>query len=558
MVASAAVSISRKLGLGAILGLLGTGMVLGPFTPGPMLTRDVEEVRRFSELGVVFLMFLIGLEMHPKQLWAMRRQLFGMGGCQIAFASAGLWGAFAAAGMPGREALVAGFALALSSTAFVLQILKERGALNLPHGAGSFAVLLMQDLAVVPLLSLLPFLSESGARGDAAALWAGLGKAAGMVALVCAAGKWAVPRILDALARQGNKEGFFLVSLCAMFLSAVAMDYAGASMGMGAFLMGMMLSDSRYCYQIELTIEPFKGLLMSMFFVAVGMSIDPEPIRAAPWRFMGLLGVALGVKIAAMWAAGALFGQKREPLAKMSFLLAQGGEFGFVVFGSAKAAGLIGADAFALGVALVSVTMAATPLLAKAGDWAAGMGRKRSYRTVGLDGLPAQGAQDCKAQAVIAGYGRMGHTVGQIFEAEGIAYVAFDSSAKTVGKWRSLGHPVFYGDLSDPQVLANNALSSAKIVVLTMDDQQAALKAAKALKMSNPALRIVARAKDLSACDEFALAGVECAVPETLEASLRVASECLQLMGDRQEAAEERMREVRRREIVPDSRQTEQ
>lgn len=567
IVAAAAVSLSKKAGLGGILGLLAAGMVLGPHTPGPMLTGDVEGVRHFSELGVVFLMFLIGLETHPSSLWAQRRSLAGLGGFQMASATGLVCAFLVALGYGWRPALVISAGLALSSTAFVVQTLRERKELSSAHGKAAFAVLLMQDMAVVPLLSLLPMLAgEPGMHGEGALgsaaqampLWASLCLDAALVAAVVCAGKWMVPWLLHWLARQGNRESFFLVSMAAMFLAAIAMDYAGMSMALGAFLMGMMLSDSKYCYQIEASMEPFKGLLMSVFFVSVGMSIDPKVIAAAPLNFGVMVFGALALNVGAMFAVAVAFGEKKAVAARMACLLAQGGEFGFVVFGAAKAAGILGQAEFAAAVAAISVTMALTPLMVKLGDWAAVHleGKEEASAAPEPQG-EAEAAHAMSAKAVICGYGRVGHSIGAVFEAQGIAYVAFDSNAELVKKWRAEGCPVFYGDISNPEILYGNALASAEVIVVTVDDPEAALRACKAVRSACPGLKIVARARDLAGCDAFARIGVEVAVPETLETSLRLASESLGALGVDHAQADELIGSVREKERLPDRRETE-
>lgn len=365
---SIAVAVFRHFGLGSILGLLVAGIFIGPHTPGPSITTHVENVRHFTELGVVLLLFLIGLEIQPHRLWSLRRSMFGLGSLQILVSGLAValylhlfeprWGID----------LLAGLTLALSSTAFVIQILQERGEIASPHGQTAFAVLLMQDLAVVPLLALMPILADAGPLSSEVPLLEQVAIVVAAVALVIAAGRYLVPRVLDLLALQNNREAFFLVTMTAVFGSAWAIDHAGLSMALGAFLMGVALSGSRYNVQIQASVEPHKGLLMSLFFVAVGMSIDLGALADHPLIFVRHLVIILAIKIAALFALCLLFGENRSTAARVAFLLGQSGEFGFVLFGAAKAAAIIDSNTFVLAIGVISLSMLVTPLLVRLAD----------------------------------------------------------------------------------------------------------------------------------------------------------------------------------------------
>ncbi|MBN2885557.1 MAG: cation:proton antiporter, partial [Chromatiaceae bacterium] len=280
--AALAVTLFKHLGLGSILGLLVAGIVVGPHSPGPYVTEHVEEVRHFTELGVVLLLFVIGLEMKPRRLWDLRREVFGLGSAQILLSGLAISAYLAIYEPSWRAALLMGLTLALSSTALVMQLLHERGDLNSRHGTTAFAILLMQDLAVVPLLAIVPILSETGTLSASVPLGQQILIVVGMVGVIFIFGRYLVPFALERLLRQNNREAFALVVLLAVFLAAGAMHEAGLSMALGAFMMGMLLSTSRFSFQIQAHIEPFKGLLMSLFFVAVGMSIDLPAIAAEP------------------------------------------------------------------------------------------------------------------------------------------------------------------------------------------------------------------------------------------------------------------------------------
>ncbi len=544
VVAAIAVTVFRHFGLGSVLGLLVTGVVVGPHTMGPFVTANVEDVRQFTELGVVLLLFLIGLEMKPRHLWDLRRTLFGLGSLQIIISALLIAGYFRLFEHNWSTALLIGCSFALSSTAFVVQMLRDQGEIATHHGQTAFAVLLMQDLAVVPLLALVPLLADSGTLPKETRLWEQIGVALALVALVVLGGRYLVPRILDHLARKNNREAFLLAAMGAVFIAAWAMHHAGMSMALGAFLMGMMLSTSRYSLQIEAGMEPHKGLLMSLFFVAVGMSLDVRVLLEHPWQFgLNVLAI-IAIKVVVLYLLCLCFGTGRSIALKVSFLLAQGGEFGFVLFGAAKALGIIDDFVFVMGAAVISLTMLLTPMLLKLGN---GLARR-------IAAAPAEVHQNFRyagrgnesaVRVVIGGYGRVGHTVGTILASSGIPYVAFDSDAVLVAKWNVEGHPVFYGDLGDPQLLSAASLQDIDLVVLTIDKRHTAVRAASLIRSQLPQVSIVARARDLASCEALLRAGVSKAYPETLEASLRLAAETLESLGISNAETDMLLREVR-------------
>jgi glutathione-regulated potassium-efflux system ancillary protein KefC len=531
VVAAVSVAVFRHFGLGSILGLLVAGVIVGPHTPGPFVTTEVDGVRQFTELGVVLLLFLIGLEMKPQRLWDMRRILFGLGSLQVVLTTLVIAAFFKLFQPSWSVALLIGASFALSSTAFVVQMLRDQGEIASRHGQVAFAILLMQDLAVVPLLAIVPILANADPLSlGPLPLWERIVEAVAMVAAVTLGGRYLVPRVLEYLARRNNREGFFLVAMAAMFIAALAMDHAGMSMGLGAFLMGMMLSTSRYSLQIEASIEPHKGLLMSLFFVAVGMSVDVSVLALHPFEFGLQVLAVIAIKVIVLYGLCLRFGTGHSAALRVAFMLPQGGEFGFVVFGAAKALNIIGDQFFAISVAVISVTMLLTPLLAKLGNWLALRIIEKSIGANEHSHFQMQ-KHEADIRVVIAGYGRVGHTVGTILAHSGIPYVAFDTDAHLIAKWRSQGHPVFYGDICNPDLLGNRSLQSVELVVLTIDNGPAAIRAAALIRSISPQMMIVARARDLAVCDELNKIGVKEAVPETLEASLRIAAESLEALG---------------------------
>jgi len=527
---SIGVAVFRRFRLGSVLGLLVAGIVIGPYTPGPSITTQVDDVRHFTELGVVLLLFLIGLEMQPRRLWSLRRAMFGLGSLQILVSGLAItlyihlfepqWGID----------LLAGLTLALSSTAFVMQILQERGEILSPHGKTALAVLLMQDLAVVPLLAFMPIIADVGPLPREVPLWEQVAIVAATVVLVVLLGRYLVPRVLDYLSRQNNREAFLLVLLAAVFIAAWATDHAGMSMALGAFLMGVTLSESRYDVQIRAVIEPHKWLLMSLFFVAVGMSIDFTALFEQPLLFARHVLVIVAIKIAILFALCLLFREGRNTAVRVSFLLAQSGEFGFVLFGTARVLSIIDNDIFVLALGVISLSMLITPLLVRLGDMMAGQTLTDAEQDDRPCIVPA-GDSDSGVRAVVGGYGRVGHTVGTILKSSGIPFVAFDTSPIRVAEFLNQGHPVCYGDISDANLLAAAHIERVGLVVLTIDDQPAVLRATTLIRQMAPRAVIVARARDLSASEALLRAGADKAFPETLEASLKLATEALMSIG---------------------------
>ena len=528
-VAALAVALFKHLGLGSILGLLVAGIVVGPHSPGPSVTAHVEDVRNFTELGVVMLLFLIGLEMKPRRLWSLRREVFGMGSVQILVSGLLVASYISLYDYSWQAALLMGLTLALSSTALVMQLLHERGDLATRHGTAAFAVLLMQDLAVVPLLAIVPILSDVVTLSSDVPFWRQILVVLGMVALVFGFGRYLVPFALKHLLRQHNREAFTLVVLLAVFLAAGAMHEAGLSMALGGFMMGMLLSTSRFSFQIQAQIEPFKGLLMSLFFVSVGMSIDLEAIAAQPLLLAQHVALILAIKLVVLLLIGMAFGLARGTATRVAFMLAQSGEFGFVLFGSAKALGVIDDATFVIAVSVISVSMLLTPLLVRLGDVSA---RRLEHRTAApmsfeYPDVPAGQV----GRVVIAGYGRVGHTVATLLEANNISCIAFDTNPAHVERGEQDGRAVYFGDIGDVELLEAAQIDKAALVILTIDHGPTALRAVSHIRTAYPKVPVIARARDLEACGSLIRAGATLAYPEAIESSLRLGAEALQMLG---------------------------
>lgn len=546
--AAVGVAVFKQFGLGSVVGLLVAGIVVGPHSPGPYVTTHVEDVRHFTELGVVLLLFAIGLEMRPAGLWAMRREVLGLGSLQILIS-----GLVIAAYMllyldSWRTALLAGITLALSSTAFVVQLLYERGEFSTSHGRASFAVLLMQDLAVVPLLAVVPILSDTGVLSMEVPLWKQIGVVLGTLSLLFVFGHYIVPKVLERLSRQGNREGFVLVVLLAVFAAAWATSEAGLSMALGGFVMGMLLSGSRYAYQVKAYIEPYKAILMSIFFVAVGMSVELGVLAGEPWLLVQHVVAILVIKLAIMYALARAFGFSVESAIRMATLLGQSGEFGFVLFGAARGLGVIGDYTFVVSVAVISVSMLLTPLMVRAGDALVRRLPAARPTPTGATGV-VPGDQD-RGLVIIAGYGRVGHTVAAVLRTSGVPILVFDIDPVRVAQGRADRLPVHFGDVADPALFAAASAERAALMVITVDHMPTAISTLSHLRRLYPQLPIIARARDLEAASKLEEAGATRVFPEVIESSLRLGAEALQMLGVTRDSAEGMLQEVRGSDYV--------
>jgi glutathione-regulated potassium-efflux system ancillary protein KefC len=525
-VAAILITLSKRLGLGSILGLLIAGIIVGPFSPGPILTENVSSVRHITEFGVVLLLFVIGLEMQPQKLWSMRKEVFGLGSAQI-LVSGFLIFLYATLYAESWEvALLVSLTFALSSTAFVMQILQEKGIVYSVEGKTSFSILLMQDLAVVPLLALVPIVAINGSITSNEPIWKEILIAISSITALILFGKYLVPKLLDYLAKHQNKDAFFFSVLTSVIFAAWAMEKAGLSMSLGAFIMGMVLSSSKYHYQIRAYIEPYKGLLMALFFVAVGMSIDLKEMMNNPFILLQHLVVIMGIKIVALFAIMVFVGYKRSTAISVSFLLAQSGEFGFVVFGAMKAVGAINNEIFIAGITIVSFSMLITPLVVK-------LSEKLAVKcdTTPIEIKSAYIPETQSQSVVIAGYGEVGRLTATMLEHANVPFVAFDNDAKRVELGEKEGRAVYYGELSHLDFITRIGLEKAQTVIVTIENHHTAANIVSHLRNEYPALRILSRTRNMITRDLLIKHGVSWAMPESSEGALRLAAETLLGIG---------------------------
>jgi len=421
--------------------------------------------------------------------------------------------------------MLLGFTLALSSTAFVMQILQEKGKLNTEHGKNAFAILLLQDLAVVPLLAVLPLLSHQPQPSETSWVESFINVVA-MVALLIAFGRYIIPKALDKVAKQRNKDAFLLLTMLSVVLSAYLMDHAGLSMALGAFLMGMFLSTSRYSFQIESSLEPFKGILMSLFFIAVGMSIDFKAIMSDPWVFSGHVVVILVLKALVIFALMLSFGATKSGAIKLAFLLNQSGEFGFVLFGAAKALGIIDDQLFVIGIGVISISMLLTPVLYSFGcSLANHLAKVSQFSYFNTENASME------KKVVVAGFGSTGKVIARMLKNSSIPFIVFDINTNEVALGRKEGLPVFFGDITDLKLLSTIKLDQASMIIVSIDHSLNAIKVVKHIKENYPHIKILARALDIKAMDKMLAAGASWVIAETLESSIRTGSEALSQMG---------------------------
>jgi glutathione-regulated potassium-efflux system ancillary protein KefC len=520
------VPIAARLGLGSVLGYLIAGAAIGPW--GLRFIGDVASTQNLAELGVVLMLFVIGLELEPRRLVSMRATVFAGGTLQLAVSGAVLTGALMALGLSWQAALVGGLALALSSTAIATQAMTQRGELDTPTGRAAFGILLYQDIAAIPLIALVPLLARVETPGTSP-LWMRVGLAAAAIAGVIVVGRLFIRPALRLIARIDIRELFTAFALLLVIGVAELMSLVGLSMALGAFLAGVLLASSEFRHALESDIEPFKGLLLGLFFISVGMTIDFGLLGSRPGTVIALVTGFVALKFASLWAVARLLDICRERWLFAS-LLAQGGEFAFVVFGVARESRLFSAEWEALLTIMVALSMALTPLMLLVHDRLVA-GRMKEER--------APDTIDAKAPVIIAGFGRFGQIVGRLLLANDIRAVVLDHDPDQVESLRKFGYRVFYGDATRLDLLEAAGARKASLLVNAIDDVESSLALVDRVRANFPNLPILSRARNVSHYFELRLRGVEVAERETFEAALRLGRSALERLGmDRYRARE--------------------
>jgi glutathione-regulated potassium-efflux system ancillary protein KefC len=505
-----AVMLSHRVGLGSVAGYLLAGIAIGPW--GFQFVDTADHIKAFAELGVVFLLFVIGLELEPRRLWNLRTKLLGLGLSQVLGSIAALTAAGWALGFELRVALIAGMALSLSSTALALAPLTERGALATQGGQGTFAVLLFQDIAVIPMLAILPLLG-SGAAG-AEFSWQKLGVASAVIVLTLGGGRLVARPVFRHIARTRLREIFTAFALLLVLVIALGFEHAGLSMALGAFLGGVLLAESEYRHEIEAAVEPFKGLLLGLFFIAVGMSVDFAVLIAKPFTVFGLIGGLLLIKGAVLWviARAARIPRAERPL--FILLLAQGGEFAFVLIGAAAGQGGLGTDAAPAITLAVAISMLLTPFMLALHDHLAPYFAEPAVERA--PDLPQAG------KVIVAGLGRVGQVVARMLHAAGHVPTVLDDDPDHVEQSRKFGFRVFYGDATRLDLLHAAGADRADFLVIALDDADATTRLALVAGMHFPKLRVISRAYDMRHMFKLRDIGVETIERETWLSALKL------------------------------------
>lgn len=523
-----AVPISRRLGLGSVLGYLAAGIIIGPF--GLAFVSDADQILHFAELGVVFLLFIVGLELKPSRLWVMRRMVFGLGAMQVIISTAAIALVAMAIGVEQNIAIIAGLILGLSSTAFVIQMLGEKKELGTSHGRAAFSILLFQDLAAIPLIAVLPLLGANASFAGGIN-FVQLGLMAATIGGLIIAGRYLLTPAFKIAARSGIPEIFTAAALLVVIGAALLMQVAGMSMVLGAFIAGMMLAESEFRHQLEADIAPFKGLLLGLFFIAVGMSVNLGLLFEMPGRILLIVGLLLATKAVVLYFLALRFGMcDRAAALKLAAVLSQGGEFAFVLLALAATESVLPQGTIDELILAVAISMLMTPFAYAAAEVVARRIKPTEPRKFDVP-------TDEEHEVLIAGFGRVGQIVGRILTIVGKSFTALERDSSQVDFVRRYGATVHYGDASRLELLRAAGAGKAKLFVLAVSDLEESVRIAEAVKRNFPNLKIVARARNRRHAHKLMDLGIEHIFRETLLSSMAMSEQVLrQLGGDADEA----------------------
>jgi glutathione-regulated potassium-efflux system protein KefB len=535
-----AVPLFRKLGLGSVLGYLAAGLVIGPF--GLRLFADPEAILHVAELGVVMFLFIIGLEMRPAKLWTLRKEIFGLGAAQVLLSWALLSGVALAVGLPLAAAVIGASGFVMSSTAVIMKMLDERGETSTGAGQRMVSILLLEDLAVAPLLALVAVLASMSGVSDAAAkpMWQAVAIALGCIAVVVAAGRWLLNPFFQILARAGAREIMTAAALLLVLGVALFMQWGGLSMAVGAFLAGVLLSESSFRHQLEADVEPFRGILLGLFFLGVGMSLDLTVV-VAEWRLIAAGVVAfMATQALAVYLVARLFRADHREAIQRAALFAQGGEFAFVLYAAAVAAGVMDARTSAGMSAIVIISMALTPLVTM------------TLRAVmpppkeSLEGIDE--ADGLRGRVLIIGFGRFAQVVSQPLLARGFDVATIDTDVEMIRAAAGFGFKVYYGDGARLDVLRASGAANAEAILVCVDKPEVADRIVALVKSEFPLAKLLVRAFDRGHSLRLIKAGVDYQIRETLESALKFGRHTLIQLGVDEAEAAELVQDARRRD----------
>ncbi len=533
-----AVPLFKRLGLGSVLGYLAAGLVIGPFGLG--LFSDPQAILHVAELGVVMFLFIIGLEMQPSRLWSMRGEIFGLGLAQVALCIGLLTFVGLALGYPVAQSFVAGTGFVLTSTAIVMQMLEERRAMCLPKGRRIVAILLLEDLAIVPLLALVAFLAPGGEETTLADRLTGVAIGLASIVGLVLAGRYLLDPLFRILGKAKAREVMTAAALFVVLGAALAMQLGGLSMAMGAFLAGVLLSESSFRHQLEADVEPFRGVLLGLFFLGVGMSLDLAVI-AASWQLIIVAVIAyMLLKMIGIYAVARLFRASNREAVERAVLMAQGGEFAFVLYAAATSVNIIDAEANAILTATIIVSMALTPIMIILHD------RLMPKPAPSMEGVEA--ADNLSASVLLIGFGRFGQIVSQPLLGNSCSISIIETSTDAIRNARDFGFKIYFGDGSRLDILHAAGANRARLIIIGVDDREASLKIAELVKAEFPLVPVLARSFDREHAIELIHAGVEYQIRETFESALALGEKALEMLDVDEEERERVMEDVRRRD----------
>ena len=531
-----AVPVFKRLGLGSVLGYLAAGVVIGPIA---RLITGPEEIFRVAELGVVFFLFIVGLELKPLRLWQMRSDIFGLGAAQVIGTGVALTALFILVGWRLEPAIIIGFGLAMSSTAFGMQILAEKNEMNAPHGRKAFSILLFQDIAIVPLLAVVPLLAPGSGDGFASSGFGEFLKVVSAIGALYLAGRYLLNPMFRLLARTQAREIMTAAALLVVLGAAALMDLAGVSMAMGAFMAGVMLADSSFRHELEANIDPFRGLLLGLFFMAVGMSINIDSVLYSWWRIVLAVPVVMAIKAGILYGLNRQFGASHNDSVRVALLLPQAGEFAFVLFASAGAARALWPSETSFVAAIVTVSMALTPLTV----WLIGRFIEDDEEETMEEDFEGAGGD-----VLLIGFGRFGQVVSQVLLARDVDATIIDASAERIRQAARFGFRIYFGDGERLDVLRAAGAQKAKIICICVDKVESANRITELVLSEFPDAKIYARSWDRGHTIDLIERGVDFEMRETYESALVFGGETLRGLGLDAEEAEATLHDVRKRD----------
>jgi glutathione-regulated potassium-efflux system ancillary protein KefC/glutathione-regulated potassium-efflux system protein KefB len=516
-----AIPIFRRFKLGSVLGYLTAGIIIGPASLG--LISTVETTQDIAQFGIVLLMFVIGLELQPSRLWVLRKSILGLGAAQVGATTIGVGAiAYFVCGQSWQASLVMGFALSMSSTALALQLLAERGQLNSQFGRAAFSILLFQDVSVLPALALLPLLGVASAKAAGPGGWLVI-KLIAVLGAVIIGGRYVLRPMLRIIAATRVAEAFTAAGLLIVLGTALLVSQVGLSLSLGAFLAGVLLADSEFRHELEADIEPFKGLLLGLFFISVGMSANLGLVKEKPILIIELTVGLMALKIAVLWAIGRISGLSPVASRGLAISLPSGGEFAFVLFGIASTLGIMDSETAELLVLVVTASMILSPVLLALYDV--------TFKASEPDSRPYDTPAELYPRVIIAGFGRFGQIVGRILLAKKIAFTALEANQTQVDFLRRFGNQVYYGDASRLELLRAAHAENADVFVLAIDDVEASVATAELVRRHFPHLKIFARARNRQHAFRLMDLQVRYIIRETLVSSLEMSVQVLESLG---------------------------